>query len=303
MGSPFKMNPKTPLMKALVGKQGNLPQHLKQAILDAPAKMTDKDKKKGTKKDTFRYESDAPEVIGTAYRKAGTERVTEYKKAGKELKKGDTYDYGGFQTPKKVVDTGRDTKGNKLAGRTGTVDVEVKKGDIRFTTGKKTKKKSTGKSPAKSTDKYGKKHSRLREKSQKLEDKAMNYPGDPKVSDKKANKLLDKSEKAKNKARAIRDNSPAKSYGKSPMKKDPKVVSKEEVKRRLQIEKDAKLKKQRGFTSGAGKGKRKVDTKTPTSIYVKKEKTASAIKPRGVDTGNKKSIGKSPAKMYGKKKK
>lgn len=36
MGSPFKMNPKTPLMKALVGKQKNLPEHLKQAILDAP---------------------------------------------------------------------------------------------------------------------------------------------------------------------------------------------------------------------------------------------------------------------------
>lgn len=36
MGSPFKMNPKTPLMKALVGKQKNLPDHLKQAILDAP---------------------------------------------------------------------------------------------------------------------------------------------------------------------------------------------------------------------------------------------------------------------------
>lgn len=30
------MNPKTPLMKALVGKQKNLPEHLKQAILDAP---------------------------------------------------------------------------------------------------------------------------------------------------------------------------------------------------------------------------------------------------------------------------
>jgi hypothetical protein len=38
MSSPFKMAPKTPFMKALVGKQGNLPQHLKQAILDAPAK-------------------------------------------------------------------------------------------------------------------------------------------------------------------------------------------------------------------------------------------------------------------------
>jgi len=46
MGSPFKMNPKTPLMKALVGKQKNLPEQLKQAILDAPAQMTDKGKKK-----------------------------------------------------------------------------------------------------------------------------------------------------------------------------------------------------------------------------------------------------------------
>ena len=44
MGSPFKMNPKTPFMKALVGKQGNLPQQLKQAILDAPAKKVDNKK-------------------------------------------------------------------------------------------------------------------------------------------------------------------------------------------------------------------------------------------------------------------
>ena len=36
MASPFKMNPKTPLMKALVGKQGNLPQHLRDAIEAAP---------------------------------------------------------------------------------------------------------------------------------------------------------------------------------------------------------------------------------------------------------------------------
>lgn len=36
MGSPFKMNPKSPFMKALVGKQGNLPQHLQDAIKAAP---------------------------------------------------------------------------------------------------------------------------------------------------------------------------------------------------------------------------------------------------------------------------
>tara|TARA_B100001287_G_scaffold272931_1_gene275485 strand:+ start:933 stop:1796 length:864 start_codon:yes stop_codon:yes gene_type:complete len=36
MASPFKMKPKTPMMKALVGKQANLPQHLKEKILAAP---------------------------------------------------------------------------------------------------------------------------------------------------------------------------------------------------------------------------------------------------------------------------
>ena len=49
MGSPFKMNPKTPFMKALVGKQGNLPQHLQDAIKAAPAKKVG-DKKFGEAK-------------------------------------------------------------------------------------------------------------------------------------------------------------------------------------------------------------------------------------------------------------
>lgn len=34
--TPFKMAPKTPLMKALVGNQDRLPQHLKDEILAAP---------------------------------------------------------------------------------------------------------------------------------------------------------------------------------------------------------------------------------------------------------------------------
>ena len=38
MKSPFKMLPKTPFMKALVGDQHKLPKHLKDAILAAPAK-------------------------------------------------------------------------------------------------------------------------------------------------------------------------------------------------------------------------------------------------------------------------
>lgn len=56
------------------------------------------------------------------------------------------------------------------------------------------------------TSKYGKKHDRLRKKAGKLEDKAMNYPGQKPVSDKKADKLFDKSRKLKDKAREIRKN-------------------------------------------------------------------------------------------------
>jgi hypothetical protein len=218
MKSPFKMNPKTPLMKALVGKQKNLPQHLKQAILDAPTKKTTDPKKK---KDNFRYESDAPEVIGTAATKDRTELVSEYKKGGKTIKKGDMIKGGGFQTPKKVVDTGRDASGRKKAGRTGQVEVEVKKGDIKFSTGKKTKKKGKGKSPVKSYGKktpvksYGKspvkmtdgekKQTRLRAKKRRLGDKAMNFPGEKQVSEKRSARLLDREEKVGKKIRKIRN--------------------------------------------------------------------------------------------------
>ena len=36
--SGFKMMPKSPMLKALVGKQHNLPEHLKEKILASPAK-------------------------------------------------------------------------------------------------------------------------------------------------------------------------------------------------------------------------------------------------------------------------
>lgn len=69
MGSPFKMNPKTPMMKALVGKQKNLPEQLKQAILDAPespAKSYGKSPMKKTEdKDKIKTEK-LKEVVVTA---------------------------------------------------------------------------------------------------------------------------------------------------------------------------------------------------------------------------------------------
>jgi hypothetical protein len=50
MSSPFKMNPKSPLMKALTGKQGNLPQQLQDAIKAAPEDSPAKSY--GSKKDS-----------------------------------------------------------------------------------------------------------------------------------------------------------------------------------------------------------------------------------------------------------
>lgn len=41
--SPFKMMPKSPILKALIGNQKNLNEGLKQAILDSPAKMAHKE--------------------------------------------------------------------------------------------------------------------------------------------------------------------------------------------------------------------------------------------------------------------
>ena len=80
MGSPFKMNPKTPFMKALVGKQGNLPEHLKKAILDAPAKMDGKGKKS----------ADDDVVLDTK-----TETVKRKKGPGKDVVTTETSERGG----------------------------------------------------------------------------------------------------------------------------------------------------------------------------------------------------------------
>ncbi len=55
MASPFKMQPKTPMMKALVGKQGNLPQHLQDKIKAAPETA-----KKGSPAKSYGSKSKSP---------------------------------------------------------------------------------------------------------------------------------------------------------------------------------------------------------------------------------------------------
>ena len=63
-----------------------------------------------------------------------------------------------------------------------------------------------------------------------------------------------------------------------------KGISKEEQERRAQKVKDAKLKKQRNFRNTPSNEieTRKIKTKTPSSIYVAKEKEANKITPKGI---------------------
>ncbi len=61
-----------------------------------------------------------------------------------------------------------------------------------------------------------------------------------------------------------------------------KPLPKKEIERRKQIQEDRKLKKQRNFSQGAGKNKRKVATKVPTSTYAPIEREVNEIKPQGV---------------------
>jgi hypothetical protein len=53
-------------------------------------------------------------------------------------------------------------------------------------------------------DEYGGRHYRLRKKAKKLEDKAMNFPGEKQVSEKRSDKLMTKAQTKRQKARDIR---------------------------------------------------------------------------------------------------
>tara|TARA_R100001377_G_scaffold58734_1_gene35266 strand:+ start:144 stop:461 length:318 start_codon:yes stop_codon:yes gene_type:complete len=64
MNTPYKMKGKSPMMKALIGKQGNLPVELKNKILASPAKGTYENIKAGAKGAA----QGAKYGIGAAYR-------------------------------------------------------------------------------------------------------------------------------------------------------------------------------------------------------------------------------------------
>ena len=134
MGSPFKMNPKTPFMKALVGKQGNLPQHLQDAIKAAPEKSPAKSYGKSPMKKDPKVTDDV--VISTKTeekkRKRGGKNIitTETsERGGKGLgtTAGDRRGVGRIQEKKYVKMKGTGKKGSKgsaagtkISGAAGT---------------------------------------------------------------------------------------------------------------------------------------------------------------------------------------
>lgn len=204
MGSPFKMNPKTPFMKALVGKQGNLPQQLQDAIKAAPAKKVDNKKfseaktdvdgkTKTTTKDIGRGRTlttkkrDVKRIVTPKGRdemsaadqksadvmarrqgggRIGTETTRSVSQKGVEGNTTTSTGYGGT-----AKDSQGKTKYRKLADGTrvvveGTVSAIKPRG---VDTGKK---KSKGKSPAKS---YGKSPVKSTGKKKKLGTEGMSY--------------------------------------------------------------------------------------------------------------------------------
>ena len=167
MGSPFKMNPKTPFMKALVGKQGNLPQHLQDAIKAAPAKSYGKSPMKKTtdpkkKKPLTDAEIEAgmwkgsTEVVGKPYEgKAfvGTTGDGKRQPVGKQVS-GVTEERGGTKNETGVYVTGK-VQPKSTIGSSQTSVIKGQTTEIkRATRPSDEKKKAKGKSPAKMIGNY-----------------------------------------------------------------------------------------------------------------------------------------------------
>ena len=111
MSSPFKMAPKTPFMKALVGKQGNLPQHLQDAIEAAPESPAKSYGKSPMKKDSKKPM--------TAEEIKKNKETLDYRRGKGRIKE------SGGDINAKGVDKGRGLKGEaKVAGSAGTRGVK-----------------------------------------------------------------------------------------------------------------------------------------------------------------------------------
>ena len=280
MGSPFKMNPKTPFMKALVGKQGNLPQHLQDAIKAAPEspaksygkspmKKTDPNKKNKGKVDEFGnpvpkdFKSDMPgETGGTARSKQSLER--EYKVArskisrtpsrGKDRKTQFAAAGGDAASLARLKKTDK-AEYDRLKSRTQMQDADFKK--LTRLKELEAKRKSKGKSPMKKTE-----------------------------------KPLSAAEIKKNKETLDYRR------GKGRIKESGGAVGARGISKGKGLKGEARVAGSAG-TRGVKEDYTASGRKMGTSGRVVKEKVASTIKARGIDLKTKKGKGKSPAKMKG----
>ena len=77
MNTPFKMKGKSPMMKALIGKQGNLPVELKNKILASPAKLS-----AGSTLEKTKDKKGSQKVVNPDTREVTNVRVQRLKEAG-----------------------------------------------------------------------------------------------------------------------------------------------------------------------------------------------------------------------------
>ena len=77
MNTPFKMKGKSPMMKALIGKQGNLPAELKNKILASPAKLN-----AGSTLEKTKDKKGSQKVVNPDTKEVTNVRVQRLKEAG-----------------------------------------------------------------------------------------------------------------------------------------------------------------------------------------------------------------------------
>ncbi len=285
-------------MKALVGKQGNLPEHLKKAILDAPAKKTDKTKgKRLSEKEVANFKSDmgkySPTITSSEKSLGGpsqgppaTDLEGNVKKAGSKLARG-----GKVLSTKDIHPSGkRQSKTRQRVRQVTYSDSPNKLIDTKKGTGKNKKVKKAVGPKMKIEDGY---HTKPKSKRTKVES-AKNYR-----TGKSAIKMTDAELKKNKETLDYRQGK-----GRADVTKKGSVV-KGSTTRKLGEGMGPSGTKKAGSagTRVVKQGHTSAGTKTGSSQYVVKEKKASEIKKRGYNFNNKKSASKSPAKMYGKKKK
>ena len=134
MNSPYKMKGKSPMMKALIGKQGNLPTELKNKILASPAKNKVVDTLKKV------YKATVPPVVQKANKKiydkvtGGKSKTKKKSKVVDFSKKDSNYDVKFTKSEPKAkqtkTKTKRKTKIDKIPSK-DTVEMPVANNNAR----------------------------------------------------------------------------------------------------------------------------------------------------------------------------